>query len=75
MSAELSRPRRKTAWERTKDMRNVLGLAIGLGMAAVLAAAAAASTIYVSNEKSNTITVVDGDTLEVVLRRAEHGVL
>src|SRR5271168_1028616 len=46
-------------------MPNGLIAAVAIGLYCV-AGSAAADTIYVSNEKDNTITVVDGKTLEPV---------
>ena len=40
--------------------------ATAAAMALLLATPALAETIFVSNEKDNTVTVVDGKTLEVI---------
>jgi len=44
------------------------GVAIGLALAAwvVLAVPAGAYTVYVTNEKDNTVTVLDSEKMEVV---------
>ena len=51
---------------RTSGSFSRFGGALGLAALALSSAPAAAYNVYVSNEKDNTISVIDGDSLEVV---------
>ena len=48
------------------SFREVARIGILASLGFVIAPSAQADTIFVSNEKSNTVSVVDGDKLEVV---------
>ena len=45
--------------------RIILGAACATAALLAFSAPSFATTIFVSNEKDNTITVIDGDTLEI----------